>query len=211
MAAALRCSQRALSEVERVLSRRPHTKSNDLRISASECASLLGSNKYVSREATIQRKAFERRPTTPAHGGREKAAQHGIRYEKMAVQRYAELLMRDVFNVGYIVHEELEWLGAAPDGVTRQGECLEVKCPFSRKITGGVPKLYYPQVQIQLECMDLEMAHYVEYLPRLEGRDEALLVVPVTRDRQWFRENVDRLYEAYKEILARRAIAEPFS
>ena len=80
-----------------------------------------------------------------------------------------------------------------------------VKCPFKRKITGTMPKMYMPQVQIELAVCDLEMAHYVEYVPRVGDKEEALLVVPVPRDREWFRQNVDRLYEAYLDITARRS------
>jgi putative phage-type endonuclease len=205
MAAALECSHRTLTHVERVLSRTHAKRNNDLRISASECASLLGSNKYVSRESTIQKKAFQRRhPSPPSPKGGPKAVGHGIRYEDMAIQKYSELLMRDVRRVGYLVHEELEWLGARPDGITGQGECLEVKCPYSRRVTGAVPSMYYPQVQCELEVTGLEMAHYVEYLPKIDGREEALLVVPIARDKEWFRQNVDNLYAAYLDILARR-------
>ena len=205
MAAALRCSHRTLTHVERILSRTHVKRNNDLRISASDCASLLGSNKYVSREYTIQRKAFQRRnpsPTSPKGG--PKAVEHGIRYEERAIRKYSELLMRDVRRVGYLVHEELEWLGARPDGITGQCECLEVKCPYSRRVTGAVPSMYYPQVQCELEVTGLEMAHYVEYLPKIDGREEALLVVPIARNREWFRQNVDNLYAAYLDILARR-------
>ena len=56
----------------------------------------------------------------------------------------------------------LKYLGASPDGITDDGIALEIKCPFKRKITNDVPKNYWPQMQLQLEVLDLPECHFVE-------------------------------------------------
>ena len=39
---------------------------------------------------------------------------------------------------------------------------LEIKCPYSREITGIVPQMYWKQVQGQLEVCDLEVCDFLE-------------------------------------------------
>jgi hypothetical protein len=42
------------------------------------------------------------------------------------------------------------------------GRLVEIKCPFSRKVGGEIPFEYWVQMQIQMECADIDECEYVE-------------------------------------------------
>ena len=86
----------------------------------------------------------------------------GKKYEDAALNLYKRLKNTEVYNFGLLKHPHLNWLGASPDGITKDGVMLEIKCPLSRKITGIPPLHYYIQVQIQLECAFLDSADFLE-------------------------------------------------
>jgi hypothetical protein len=87
----------------------------------------------------------------------------GKKYENIATRLYRQEYKTDVLEFGFLSHSRLNWLGMSPDGITPDGIMLEIKCPFSRKITEGIPPLWYwVQCQLQLECADLEECHFLE-------------------------------------------------
>ena len=53
-------------------------------------------------------------------------------------------------------------MGASPDGITKDGIMLEIKCPYTRVMNGTVPPQYWAQVQGQLEVCGLDMCDYLE-------------------------------------------------
>jgi hypothetical protein len=90
------------------------------------------------------------------------ATRWGTMYEEEAIRLYTLLTGDPVHEFGLITHSRLPWLGASPDGVTPKGVMLEIKCPKSRKVTGVPPFHYFVQCQIQLECCNLDMCHFLE-------------------------------------------------
>lgn len=87
----------------------------------------------------------------------------GKRYEEVANRLYKKIRGTVVYEFGLVPHGRLKWLGASPDGITREGTMLEIKCPKSRKIKEGAPPIYYwIQVQIQLEVCNLEECDFLE-------------------------------------------------
>jgi len=86
----------------------------------------------------------------------------GKKYEEVALNLYKNIKKTEVYEFGLLKHPTLSWLGASPDGITREGVMLEIKCPLTRKITGIPPLHYYIQVQIQLECAFLDEADFLE-------------------------------------------------
>jgi hypothetical protein len=61
----------------------------------------------------------------------------------------------EVLEVGLLVHPQLPWLGASPDGVLKKtGQLVEIKAPYKRQIggkyAGVVPKTYYAQMQVRV-------------------------------------------------------------
>ena len=86
----------------------------------------------------------------------------GIKYEPIATKLYEVRNKIKVYEFGVLRHLNYSFLGASPDGITVQGIMLEIKCPYSRKITGIVPKDYWIQVQGQLEVCDLSYCDFLE-------------------------------------------------
>lgn len=151
---------------------------NDM-ITASSGACVLGENKYEKPDKVLLDKI--------GHGekfGENKFVHHGKKYEKIATMIYEHIYNVKVGEFGLIPHQESEirkqisFLGASPDGIctniTLDGKfspifrtMLEIKCPFSREIqTSGLedgeicPHYYWVQVQLQLECCDLEFCDF---------------------------------------------------
>ena len=151
---------------------------NDM-ITASSGACVLGVNKYEKPDKVLLEKI--------GHGekfGENKFVHHGKKYEKIATMIYEHIYNIKVGEFGLIPHQESEttqkisYLGASPDGICTNlsldgnfsdmvGTMLEIKCPYSREIqTKGIengeicPHYYWIQVQLQLECCDLERCDF---------------------------------------------------
>lgn len=87
----------------------------------------------------------------------------GKKYEEVATRLYRKLNKTKVIEFGLLNHSRLKWLAASPDGITEDGVMLEIKCPKSRKIDPQAPTLYYYiQMQIQLECTNLDQCDFLE-------------------------------------------------
>lgn len=94
--------------------------------------------------------------------GGSAATLHGTRFEPAAIAMYEQKNRTKVYEFGMVPHAKYHFLGASPDGITQKGVMLEIKCPYSRVIT-GVPKLeYWCQIQLQTEVCDLDLAHFLE-------------------------------------------------
>lgn len=90
------------------------------------------------------------------------ATNWGNKYEQIACDIYSILQCQEVLEFGLLIHEKIRWLGASPDGITKDGIMLEIKCPFRRKITGIPPLYYWIQVQLQLEVCNLHECDFFE-------------------------------------------------
>lgn len=67
-----------------------------------------------------------------------------------------------ILDFGLIPYTKDPRFGASPDGVTEYGQCIEIKCPYMRKIDGKIPFYYYCQVQGQMEICGFEETDYIE-------------------------------------------------
>lgn len=178
-------------------------------LTASDAASALDIKPYPtyrgsSREELLRKKIGKEAPLANAF------VAHGQRYEDEARAWAMEALGETAFDVGLVRHQELPWLAASPDGVTATGKLVEIKCPLKRQIEPGViPHHYWPQVQVQMECCDVDSTLFVQYKPAGLQRDgRALLdIVVVERDRQWFQAHRDALYACWAEFMSRRGQA----
>lgn len=120
-----------------------------------------GMNSWKSREEYIISKCLEFYGVsqyTDTH-----STLHGKRFEDVASKLYCNLRGCTVIEFGLLEHDTLPWLGASPDGITKDGVMLEIKCPNVRKIKPNeFPIYYWVQMQIQLEVCDLEECDYIE-------------------------------------------------
>lgn len=97
------------------------------------------------------------------------ACKHGVKFEPVATRLYELRNNVKILEFGCIPHFDKNIpFGASPDGISSlenerfAGRMLEIKCPYSREITGVVPQMYWKQVQGQLEVCDLEVCDFLE-------------------------------------------------
>ena len=98
----------------------------------------------------------------------------GTRFEPIAKEIYIDINYGDIqlVDTTCIPHPTVPFLGASPDGVIltentndyRYGKLVEFKCPISRQFTNEtpVPKEYYHQMQLQMECAGIDECEYIE-------------------------------------------------
>lgn len=127
--------------------------------------------------------------------------------EDEAAMRYDEVTGRRGLQFGLFVHPTHTWLGASPDRVTHDGILVEIKCPIKRAINEStpIPSYYMPQVQIQMEVMDIEECDFVQYQPGSDWQREILAIQRIKRDRGWFAEKFDAMkgfFDEWMEIMA---------
>jgi len=144
-------------------------KDRDTLISASDGGCVVGVNKHESPYKFIVKKVF---------GSTFKSNEfcyHGKKYETIATMIYETRMNVKVHEFGLVRSKKHSFLGASPDGIVcyykfddkhlsnRVGRMLEIKCPFIRKIKHDgeikdhqVPIYYWVQVQLQLQCCELD-------------------------------------------------------
>lgn len=88
---------------------------------------------------------------------------HGKKYEDVAVLIYEHRTGRKVYSdYGCIRHKEFNFIGASPDGIDVEGNVIEIKCVYSRQLTGLPKQDYYDQMQLQMEVFQLSKCLFVE-------------------------------------------------
>ena len=132
--------------------------------------------------------------------------------EDQVRERAMQAVGEIAWEVGLVVHPELTWLGASPDGVTNTGRLIEIKCPYKRPIVPTeVPHHYWPQIQVQLECVDLDSCYFVQWQPAhlaVDG-EEIFSITVVERDKQWFASIKDELKSFHTDLMERRKTYVP--
>lgn len=161
-------------------------KDRDTLISASDGGCVVGTNKHESPYKFIVKKVF---------GSTFKSNEfcyHGKKYEQIATMIYENRMNVKVHEFGLVRSKKYSFLGASPDGIVgfyksdgkhltnKVGRMLEIKCPFIRKIKHDgeikdhqVPIYYWVQVQLQLQCCELDECDFwqcelLEYKTREE-------------------------------------------
>ena len=105
------------------------------------------------------------------------AMMHGIMMEPVALEAYQMRTGTDAREVGFVIHDEHDWLAISPDalvyddGVPVGG--VEIKCPSTKNhiayISGGkVPAIYKHQVMHYFIVVDtLQWVDFVSFDPRI--------------------------------------------
>lgn len=110
-------------------------------------------------------------PEKQQFSGSSNALQHGVRNEPVAQSIYELITNSKISEYGCIRHPQISHIGASPDGIVTQslvdddlllGRMLEIKCLYSRRLTGIPLYKYWVQVQIQLEVCELEYCDFFE-------------------------------------------------
>jgi putative phage-type endonuclease len=126
-------------------------------ITASDGASAVNENPYSNCTELILKKCGYGQPFTG-----NIATRWGQKYEPVATMIYEKRYNISICEFGLMPHPTISFIGASPDGITKFGTMLEIKCPFRRKITGIPTRYYWIQMQLQLECCDLEECDFLE-------------------------------------------------
>lgn len=97
----------------------------------------------------------------------------GRKYESYARGWY-QWEHASVTEVGFVLHDEYNWLGASPDGLIGDDGNLEIKyrknlTTFNDAIVKPIPRAYLYQMQLQMFVCDCQWTAYVNY-----WRNEAL-------------------------------------
>lgn len=143
-------------------------------ISSSNASAILGLNKYMLREDLFNEKIqpfneyynnllpeIEKSLDSVNHKhSKSNPINWGIKYEPFAKYIYEKINNTFVYEFGIIKHNNPlnYWLGASPDGITKDGRLLEIKCLWNRKNNEKIPILPYiwVQTQIQMEVTNLD-------------------------------------------------------
>ena len=171
-------------------------------ITASDCGVLLGYNTLSDPEQIISNKLGNERFDNVY-------TRHGRHYEPLAIKLFEEKNKKKVYEVGLLIHQKHTFLGASPDGITSNHCLIEIKCPYTRQLSGSISLNYYAQVQLQLEVANIDKCYFYEcvfkeveskklckseYCGYNEGKknwwylaDDNLIIID--RNRDWFSRN----------------------
>jgi len=142
----------------------------DSMLTASDWGTILGMNPYSNSNQLLLKKCGKNTPF-PSNA----AIDWGVKYEDVAVQIYEQRNQVEILLFGCIRHPTINFLGASPDGISKDGIMLEIKCPSRRQITGIIPQYYWCQVQAQLEVCELDRCDFLECnIKEYMGREEYL-------------------------------------
>jgi putative phage-type endonuclease len=170
-------------------------------ITASDIPTVLGENKYKSAWSLLMDKCN----ANPKPFVGNEATRWGTHYEDTAIEKYSQLRDKEVLSFGLLIHPEYPWLGGSPDGITKDGILLEVKCPLRRKIVHGeCPEHYRSQVLLNLEICNLELAHFIEFVPGKSDDDYEINIVEIPRDREWFANKLETMRSFWESVLKHR-------
>jgi putative phage-type endonuclease len=92
----------------------------------------------------------------------------GVKYEPLTCLVYEKITGANVEEFGCIQHEKYPFLGASPDGIVTNiespfyGRMLEIKNIYNREMDGIPSEAYWIQIQMQLECCNLDVCDFVE-------------------------------------------------
>jgi putative phage-type endonuclease len=186
----------SLSSVEYPAQRSPEWYAQrDLKITASDIGTCLGEDKYNQPYYVIVKKMRE---TFSSNIN----TYHGKKFEQIATSIYEYRMNVKTKEFGLCHHSKYSFLGASPDGIVSKyklneqnltkfvGRMLEIKCPTTRKInmSGEIkgeicPIHYWDQVQIQLECCELDECDFwqcnlQEYSSEVEFYEDTLIEEP---------------------------------
>jgi putative phage-type endonuclease len=144
--------------------------SRKMRITASEIGCVLGVNPYKSRNVFWKEKLSVLKNEPEKERESSWISEWGVRYEPIVQniirQRFQKSnynLQETLFEYGMICHPTIPFLGASPDGILFDGTMIEIKCPPTRQIEENeVVPYYYSQMQLQMECCQLDKVEFIE-------------------------------------------------
>ena len=147
------------------------------RVTASRTADVMAKTKSgysASRANYMAQLITERLTGQPTEGFSSAAMQWGTDTEPQARAAYEMMTGRDVIEVAFIQHPEINGFGASPDGFVGSDGLIEIKCPntathIETLLAEKVPSKYIIQMQVQMLCTGRAWCDFVSFDPRLPG------------------------------------------
>jgi len=156
-------------------------RSGEMKLNKSNCR--LGSpvNPYKNGKLSNEKELIRKKVTGESIFKGNEACEWGKAHEPTATCFYEQFLAKKkVIEFGLMPHydaERVPFLGASPDGITEDGtRMLEIKCPFSNREIGPPASYYWVQMQLQMECCNIDVCDFLDCRIRefQGGRDEFL-------------------------------------
>ena len=153
------------------------------KITASDCNGILTSK---SRELEIMMRKLD--PLSKLSILEGDAILHGKEYEQVITEATEERFSTKIYEYGCVTHHTHSFIGASPDGIMEDGTMIEIKCPYSRVIEGLPVKDYWVQMQLQMECCNLNICYFIEgKITKYE--DEHSFLEDRDSDKEYLRKN----------------------
>ena len=114
------------------------------------------------------------------------AMKHGTDSEPLALATLGNMGYK-ITQPSFVVHPKYDWMGISPDGIMLEGRngnvsAVEVKCPQGKPATDvkEQKRNYWHQMQMALECMDLDEMLFFQWYSDEEHYQEW-----IKRDPKW--------------------------
>lgn len=151
------------------------------RVTASEASTIIAQGKGYDR-------VFEQKVGIRDTNISSEYMTIGTDNEEAVVMLYREKYPNEeVFHdLSIIPHQTLDYVAASLDACTASGINVEIKTMFKPNFV-RVSKMYFDQVQLQMEVADLDNTHLVQHYIRMPG--QPIVVHEIARNRAWFQRN----------------------
>jgi len=137
-------------------------------LSASNLWKILHTTSTYNQLVKEKTESLEVSKINKLKGGFNSSLVWGQRYEDVAQQIFEDMYNTEISSYGCIPHFECNYIGASPDGINTKkesglyGHMLEIKCIVNRELTGIPKKEYWIQMQMQMECCNLDYCDFFE-------------------------------------------------
>ena len=175
-------------------------RDNTLIVTGSILNSIVGENKYETREDTFLSKVWQH--PSPFRGNA--ACEWGTLHEDEAYSKWCQREKVYGFTMGLIVDRDpaFQYRGGSLDGLDNRGRVIEIKCPLHRKIIPGkIPEYYYYQPQFYMYELGLTDAVFVQYKPEKLIGYELLDATEVSLDRPRMESVLDKAHTFAMEVI----------
>lgn len=124
-------------------------------------------NPYTNGNLNKVNELLSKKVTGVSNFKGNEACEWGKAFEPVATCFYEQFLAkRKVIEFGLMPHRDsinVPFLGASPDGITEDGKrMLEIKCPFSNRTVGPPASYYWVQMQLQMECCNIDVCDFLD-------------------------------------------------
>jgi putative phage-type endonuclease len=168
------------------------------RIGASDSPVILGVSPFKTPFGLYEEKVHGKTtPTTPA-------MQRGLDREHEA-RKWLDNHFGTIFCPRVVEHDKHEWKFASLDALSPDGK-IAVEIKFANSVVhslakkGKVVDFYFPQVQSQMSCCDLDSMYFLSCYQE-PGSDVDFVLVKIERDRKFIDDMIEKEQEFYQKCL----------